>query len=154
MNPIMIQIPVPASLVSLTDTLVPALLYPQSEQIPLWSLSPNSCWWSANNPTYSTSCTVHLPSHLIEIQLSLGNKTSLHSLPNKSYALSQVSCCGRLADLLISHCRVLSVARLPFHKAPVLWGYVIVYTTLRLAQNLPSSSPHLFLSLWIKSTYL
>lgn len=117
MNPIMIQIPVPASLVSLTDTLVPALLYPQSEQIPLWSLSPNSCWWSANNPTYSTSCTVHLPSHLIEIQLSLGNKTSLHSLPNKSYALSQVSCCGRLADLLISHCRVLSVARLPFHKA-------------------------------------
>lgn len=104
MNPIMNQIPVPGSLVTLTETLVPALLYLQFEQIPLrslsLSLSPNSCWWSANNPTYSTSCTVHLPSHLIEIQMSLGNKTFLHSLPNKSYALSQVSCCGGLADLL------------------------------------------------------
>lgn len=106
---------------------VPTLLYPQSEQIPLWSLSVslNSRWWSANNPTFSTSCPVHLPSHLLEIQLSLENKASLGSLPRKSYALSQISCCGGLVVLPISHRHILSVAHLPSYKAPVLWGCVI-----------------------------
>lgn len=128
MNLIMIQVPVTASLVTLNETLMSTLLClsPIWTNSPLISLSLSLFMLMISKQFYILSlldCV--LPSHLIEIQLSLESKASLDSLPNKSYALFQVSCCGGLAGLPSFHHHVLSIAHLPSNKDPVLWGYVI-----------------------------